>query len=133
MLTLTAWNGSSRGRRVLVVATVAALLGGAVAALGGAPEARAATVDTSAWYVLVNRNSGKALDDYNFATNDGARVTQWTRTDADNQQWQFVDSGNGYYRLKSRHSGKVLDNSNFSTADSSAIVQWGDSNGFNQQ
>ena len=96
-------------------------------------SASAATVDTSAWYVLVNRNSGKALDVYNLATNDGARITQWTRNDGTNQQWQFVDSGGGYYRLKSRHSGKVLDVYNWSTADGAAIVQWTDGNGTNQQ
>lgn len=90
-------------------------------------------VDASAWYVLLNRNSGKALDVYNQATTDGARITQWARNDGVNQQWQFVDSGGGYYRLKSRHSGKVLDVYNFSTADSAAIVQWSDGNGTNQQ
>ena len=36
-------------------------------------------VDTSAWYVLLNRNSGKALDVYAIATTDGARISQWTR------------------------------------------------------
>ncbi|MDG4757343.1 endo-1,4-beta-xylanase [Micromonospora sp. WMMD710] len=90
-------------------------------------------VDTSAWYVLVNRNSGKALDVYNRATNDGARITQWSRNDGAWQQWQFVDSGGGYYRLKSRNSGKVLDVYNFSTSDAAAIVQWSDGNGTNQQ
>jgi len=90
-------------------------------------------VDTTAWYVLVNRNSGKALDVYNLATNDGARITQWTRNNGNNQQWQFVDSGGGYYRIKSRHSGKVLDVYNFSTADGGPIVQWTDGNGTNQQ
>ncbi|SCG66626.1 endo-1,4-beta-xylanase [Micromonospora halophytica] len=90
-------------------------------------------VDTSAWYVLVNRNSGKALDVYNLATNDGARITQWSRNNGNWQQWQFVDSGGGYYRIKSRHSGKVLDVYNFSTADGAAIVQWADHNGTNQQ
>ncbi|BCL12436.1 beta-xylanase [Micromonospora sagamiensis] len=90
-------------------------------------------VDTSAWYVLVNRNSGKALDVYNLATNDGARITQWTRGDGAWQQWQFVDSGGGYYRLKSRHSGKVLDVHNWSTTDGGTIVQWTDLNGTNQQ
>ena len=98
-----------------------------------AAPAAAATVDTNAWYVLVNRNSGKALDLYASATNDGARISQWTRNNGANQQWQFVDSGGGYYRLKSRHSGKVLDVANFSTADGGAIVQWSDLNGTNQQ
>ena len=96
-------------------------------------SAAAATVDTSAWYVLVNRHSGKAMDVYNWATNDGARIAQWTRSDGANQQWQFVDSGGGYYRLRSRHSGKVLDVSNVSTADGAQIVQWADGNGTNQQ
>ncbi len=116
----------------MVTLLVAALLSGAAMAVNPTPSA-AATVDTSAWYVLVNRNSGKALDVYNRATNDGARVTQWTRNDGANQQWQFVDSGDGYYRLKSRHSGKVLDVHDFSTSDGGAIVQWADGNGTNQQ
>ncbi|ONI80952.1 alpha-L-arabinofuranosidase [Saccharothrix sp. ALI-22-I] len=116
----------------VAVAVVTVLLGGLVVALGATP-ASAATVDTNAWYVLVNRNSGKALDVYNLATNDGARITQWTRNDGNQQQWQFVDSGGGYYRVKSRHSGKVLDVANFSTADGAAIVQWADANGTNQQ
>ncbi|MFG1894886.1 endo-1,4-beta-xylanase [Micromonospora zamorensis] len=90
-------------------------------------------VDTSAWYVLLNRNSGKALDVYANATTDGARISQWTRNNGVNQQWQFVDSGGGYYRLKSRNSSKVLDVYNFSTADGAAIVQWSDGNGTNQQ
>ena len=99
----------------------------------GAQPAGAATVDPNASYVLVNRNSGKALDVYNLATNDGARITQWTRNDQNQQQWQFVDSGGGYYRIKSRHSGKVLDVYNCSTANGGAIVQWTDLNGTNQQ
>jgi hypothetical protein len=105
--------------------------GGAVAVT--ATAASAATIDTSASYVLVNRNSGKALDVYNLSTADGARIAQWTRNDQAQQQWQFVDSGGGYYRLKSRHSGKVLDVQNRSTADGGAIVQWTDSNATNQQ
>ncbi|MGI5499202.1 non-reducing end alpha-L-arabinofuranosidase family hydrolase [Lentzea sp. CA-135723] len=121
------------GRRAIgVIVAVTALLGGVVAASTPTPAA-AATVDTSAWYVLLNRNSGKALDVYNLATNDGARITQWARNDGDQQQWQFVDSGGGYYRLRSRLSGKVLDVHNFSTADGGAVVQWSDLNGTNQQ
>jgi hypothetical protein len=116
----------------LAAAAAAVLASGALVTVA-APSATAATVDTSAWYVLVNRNSGKALDVYNLATNDGARITQWARNDGAQQQWQFVDSGGGYYRLKSRHSGKVLDVYNWSTTDGAAIVQWADHNGANQQ
>ncbi|MFC8362968.1 non-reducing end alpha-L-arabinofuranosidase family hydrolase [Streptomyces griseorubiginosus] len=116
-------------RRLLAV--LAPLL--LVAAFLGAQPASAATVDTSASYVLVNRNSGKALDVYNLATTDGARITQWTRNDQSQQQWQFVDSGDGYYRIKSRLSAKVLDIYNQSTVNGGSIVQWADLNGANQQ
>ena len=119
-------------RPLSVLATVAALLASLLIAPLTQP-ANAATVDTNAWYVLVNRNSGKALDVYNLSTADGGRITQWTRNNQNQQQWQFVDSGGGYYRLKSRHSGKVLDVSNWSTANGGAIVQWSDTNGANQQ
>ncbi|MBQ1089743.1 RICIN domain-containing protein [Streptomyces sp. B93] len=116
-----------------IAAVVAATLAiGMLTAVSPAP-AQAATVDTDAWYVLVNRNSGKALDVSGASTADGARVHQWTRADSTNQQWQFVDSGGGYYRLKARHSGKVLDVSGASTADGAAIQQWADHGGANQQ
>ncbi|MFD6565716.1 non-reducing end alpha-L-arabinofuranosidase family hydrolase [Micromonospora profundi] len=118
--------------RMLTAGVAAMLVGGAAVAVVSSPAA-AATVDTNAWYVLVNRNSGKALDVYNLATNDGARITQWARNNGNQQQWQFVDSGGGYYRVKSRLSGKVLDVSNFSTANGGSIVQWSDHNGTNQQ
>ncbi|WP_457030700.1 non-reducing end alpha-L-arabinofuranosidase family hydrolase [Kitasatospora sp. P5_F3] len=95
--------------------------------------ASAATVDTAKWYVLVNRNSGKALDDYNFATADGSAVVQWTRSNNEAQQWRFLDSGGGYYRLQNRNSGKVLDNYNWSSADGTDVVQWSDLNATNQQ
>ncbi|MFG1779474.1 RICIN domain-containing protein [Micromonospora sp. NPDC049048] len=121
-----------RWRSGLAAAAAAVIAAGTLVAVNAAPAA-AATVDTSAWYILLNRNSGKALDLYASATNDGARISQWTRHDGANQQWQFLDSGGGYYRLKSRHSGKVLDVHNWSTADGGAIVQWSDTNATNQQ
>ncbi|MFG3639694.1 non-reducing end alpha-L-arabinofuranosidase family hydrolase [Micromonospora sp. NPDC047762] len=118
--------------RVLAASAAALMVGGAAVTVVSSPAA-AATVDTNAWYVLVNRNSGKALDVYNLATNDGARITQWTRNNGNQQQWQFVDSGGGYYRVKSRLSNKVLDVSGFSTANGGSIVQWSDNNSTNQQ
>jgi poly(3-hydroxybutyrate) depolymerase len=113
-----------------VVATTLAI--GVLTAVHPAP-AEAATVDTDAWYVLVNRNSGKALDVSGTSSADGARVNQWTRHDQANQQWQFVDSGDGFYRVRARHSGKVLDVVGASAADGAAIQQWADHNGANQQ
>jgi len=97
------------------------------------PSASPTGIDVNAWYVLLNRNSGKALDVCAVSTADGACVQQWTRTNGTNQQFRFVDSGGGYYRLRARHSSKVLDVYNWSTADGAAIVQWSDHNGANQQ
>lgn len=119
-------------RRPAVLATLTALVAGVLVGVG-APAAQAATVDPNAWYVLVNRGSGKVLDVSGVSTADGAQLHQWSRTDGTNQQFQFVDSGGGYYRVKARHSSKVLDVYNFSTADGANIVQWTDHNGTNQQ
>jgi beta-xylosidase len=92
-----------------------------------------ATVDPTAWYVLLNRNSGKALDVSGVSTADGAQLHQWTRTNAYNQQFQFVDAGGGYYKLRVRHSGKVVDVLGASIADGASVVQWTDNGGSNQQ
>jgi hypothetical protein len=120
-----------RWRSLLAAAAAATLVGGIVVVVTA--TASAATVDTSAWYELVNRNSGKALDVCSVSTADGACIQQWARNGQANQQFQFVDSGGGFYRVRARHSNKVLDVSNVSTADGANIVQWTDHNGTNQQ
>jgi hypothetical protein len=120
-----------RRRRWAAALSIVLAAAGTVAIDTGA--ASAATVDTNAWYVLVNRNSGKAMDVASASTADGAAIQQWSRHDGTNQQWQFVDAGGGYYRLKSRNSGKVLDVSGWSTADGGKVQQWTDLNGGNQQ
>ena len=120
-----------RWRAVLASVAVAVLT---TATLTVAPTtAAAATVDTTAWYELINRNSGKALDVCGVSTADGACIQQWARSGGTNQQWQFIDAGDGYYRLRARHSGKVLDVSGASTADGATIHQWSDHGGTNQQ
>ena len=100
---------------------------------GGGDNGGSTSIDTNAWYVLVNRSSGKALDVYNLSTADGADIVQWSRNNGNQQQWQFVASGNGNYRVKSRLSGKVLDVYAKSTANGGEVVQWPDLNGTNQQ
>lgn len=128
---------ADRVRRGRWARTLITLLATALAASGAVvlniDAASAATVDTSASYVLVNRNSGKALDVSGASTADGAVVEQWSRHDGANQQWQFVDSGSGYYRLRSKNSDKVLDVDNRSTDDGGKVQQWTDLEGTNQQ
>ncbi|WP_181958233.1 RICIN domain-containing protein [Nonomuraea deserti] len=95
--------------------------------------AHAADIDTSAYYQLVSRHSGKAIDVEGRSTANGAAIVQWAPGDGTNQQFQFVDSGGGFYRIKARHSGKVIDVSGASTADGAEVVQWTDTNAANQQ
>ncbi|MER5755388.1 non-reducing end alpha-L-arabinofuranosidase family hydrolase [Streptomyces sp. NPDC002088] len=121
-----------RWRRSVVGIAVTALLAGLCLALTATP-ASAASVDTSAWYVLVNRTSGKALDVTNRDADNGVGLQQYTRNDGAWQQWRFVDSGSGYYRLRSRFTGKVLDVPAQSTANGARIQQWDDANATNQQ
>ncbi|WP_031169390.1 family 43 glycosylhydrolase [Streptosporangium roseum] len=111
--------------RVLIAVITSAVLTSALLALT-TPSVNAATVDTNAWYVLVNRTSGKALDVYNLATNDGARITL-------NQQFRLADSTGGYVRLINRNSDKAVEVQNASTADGANIVQYDDWGGNNQQ
>lgn len=110
--------------------TVALAAGLVVAA---APAASAVAIDTTAWYQLVSRHSGKAIEIAGGSTADGAAIQQWSRGGGTNQQFQFVDSGGGYYRIKARHSGKVIDIANASTATGADVIQWTDHNGTNQQ
>jgi len=116
-----------------VTVAVTACVVAAAGVVAAAPVAQAVTIDTSAWYQIVSRHSGKALGINAASTADGAGLVQVTPGSATNQQFQFVSSGSGYYRLRARHSGKVLDVYNFSTANGATIVQWPDLGGTNQQ
>ncbi|MEW1910015.1 RICIN domain-containing protein [Kitasatospora sp. NPDC085895] len=105
-------------------------MGGSVAVVN---TASAGAVDTGSWYLLVNRSTGQVLDDYGYGAYDGAAVVQWSRTGEANQQWKFIDAGDGNYRLQNRYSGKVLDDYNWSKTEGSQVVQWRDLKGANQQ
>ncbi|WP_162907684.1 RICIN domain-containing protein [Allorhizocola rhizosphaerae] len=68
-----------------------------------------------AYYNLLAQHSGKAVDVDGRSTAAGARVIQWAATGATNQQFEFVDTGDGHVRVKARHSGlflQVASNSN---------------------
>ncbi|MFV2084412.1 RICIN domain-containing protein [Micromonospora sp. LOL_021] len=102
-------GGTRQRRRMAILAGVTAAITAAAIGAIGVTTASAATVDTNATYVFVNRHSNKAMDVYNWATNDGAEIRQWARNDQAVQQWRFVDAGSGYYRIRSVHSGKYLE------------------------
>src|SRR5688572_19162691 len=96
-----------RRRDVPVLAGVAIVT--CAAALVLPHPADAATIDPSAYYQIVSRHSGKAIEIAEQSTVDGAAVQQWTRAARGSQQFQFVDAGGGYHRIRARHSGKTVE------------------------
>jgi hypothetical protein len=127
------WSPGHRFRFRSFATFVGAVLVAGSAALVVTSTAAAAVIDSTAYYQLVARHSGKAAEIAGQSTADGAPLQQWTRAARTSQQFQFVDAGGGYYRLRIRHSGKVLDVAGGSTADGADVVQNADSGGASQQ
>lgn len=71
-------------------------------------------------YVIVNANSGKALDVRNGIAENNAVVQQYARNNSQAQRWFIRDSGTGYY-LQSALGNWVLDLSGGNTANGAAI------------
>ncbi|WP_207421581.1 RICIN domain-containing protein [Desertivirga brevis] len=89
--------------------------------------------NSTAYYRLVNRNSGKVLDISGSATTNGASAIQWAWGGGNNQQWQLISTGGGYFRIINRNSGQALDVNQSSTSDGAGIIQWPWNGGYNQQ
>jgi len=94
-------------RLVMTCGGVVALLAALLTVV--ARPAMAATIDTGAYYVLVNRHSGKAMDVWEWSTANGGEIRQYDNLGGYNQQFRFVPAGDGYYALVNRHSGKAVD------------------------
>jgi hypothetical protein len=80
------------------------------------------TIVNGGIYKIVNRNSGKVLDNYSMANGDGCYVWDWTGVS--NQQWLATDIGGGYWRFTNQRSGKVLDNYGTANGDVCYIWDW---------
>ncbi|WP_072479563.1 RICIN domain-containing protein [Amycolatopsis australiensis] len=72
------------------------------------PPPSGSPVQVGVSYTLTAEHSGKLLDIAGVSTAAGALLQQWTATGGQNQQFDFLDSGDGYYRVRARHSGLVL-------------------------
>jgi hypothetical protein len=120
-------------RRTGWIAGLAAVVLAATGLAIGIPSASAATLQTNTWYVLVGSHSGLVLGIEGASANDGAGLVQQTRTNANHQQFRFVDAGGGRYRIQTRHSGKALDVYEWNAGNGAEIRQWTDLNGTNQQ
>jgi hypothetical protein len=94
-------------------------------------------ISTSARYNVINQNSNKCVDDYNFGTTNGSRVVQWACTGTQtNQQWQFQSTTNGYYRIVSVFAPSLVIDVNggaTATADGALVQLWANNGGTNQQ
>ncbi|TPQ18980.1 RICIN domain-containing protein [Streptomyces sporangiiformans] len=86
----------------------------------------------SAFYKVLNKNGGKAIDVSGGSTSAGANVIQWNDTGAQNQLWRWVAVGDGSYEIVNQKSGLLLDVTNGSGADGATIVQQADDNGASQ-
>jgi len=81
-------------------------------------------------YKLVNRASGKALDNMGVTTT-GSNVCQYTSGTSNNQKWQ-VDYVNGYYVLYCTTGNLCLD-AGTNTADGSNMLQYDHNSNTSQQ
>jgi aryl-phospho-beta-D-glucosidase BglC (GH1 family) len=103
--------------------------------LHGTQNGGATSISTSAWYNVVNTNSGSCVDAANRVAANGTAVQQWAcGAQQTNQEWQFQAQGNGVYSITVRtQPGQVLDVINHGTANGSLIQLWSYGGGTNQQ
>ncbi len=95
------------------------------------PPPPPAPVEIGVNYKLVAQHSGKDMDISGASTAAGALLQQWTATGGLNQQFDFIDSGEGYYRIRARHSGLVLQVAG--SGSGADISQQADANATSQQ
>jgi hypothetical protein len=103
------------------------------------PGGTVTSISSSAWYQVINTNSGLCTDDNAWGTANGARVIQWACGAGQyNQQWQFVPTSGGYYRVMVRYAsylGWDVTGGAGATGNSVPIQLWGVGNppGTNQE
>jgi alpha-L-fucosidase 2 len=101
-----------------------------VGASGSTTVTPNATVNTT--FKLVNRRSGKALDDPGASRSAGTALVQWSVNDGANQHWTLTPAAGGAYTVTNVASGLLVDVNGGSTADDAAIIQWQADGGTNQ-
>ena len=83
-------------------------------------------------FVLINRQSGLALDVEGGSSADGADLVQVVPSGAESQRWSLNYNERGHFRLTNVMSGKVVDVPDESTEDGVELIQYEDLNGDNQ-
>ena len=92
-------------------------------------------ISSSAWYNVVNQNSGACVDATNFGTTNGTAVQQWAcGNQQSNQEWQFQPTDSGFFKVVSRGAPtEAWDVTNVGTTNNSLIQLWQYGGGTNQQ
>ncbi len=93
------------------------------------------TINSSAWYNVVNENSGSCVDARKFGTANGTAVQQWAcGNQQSNQEWQFQPTSGGFFKVVGRNAPlEVWDVTHVGTANGSLIQTWTYGGGLNQQ
>lgn len=73
--------------------------------------------------LLINKQSGKAVDVPGATTKKGKDIVQWEKNNRFNQRWCFVKQGKGVI-IQSLFNGLVLDIEGAKTKKGIPIIQW---------
>jgi endoglucanase len=87
----------------------------------------------TAYYRLINRNSGQVVDVNNASLATMAPAIQYPGNGGNNQQWKLQATTGGYYQLLNRNSNLALDVMSSSTAPAANVVQNTVASGNSQQ
>jgi type 1 glutamine amidotransferase len=91
-------------------------------------------ISPTAWYSVVNKNSGKCVDARAAGTVSGTAIQQYTCNGSLAQQYQFAPTTGAFVRINNHgNAAQALDVTNVSTADNAPIQTWTYSGGNNQQ
>ena len=102
---------------------------------GGNGGGGGGTIDSNAWYNVIDQNSGKCVDATGFGTTNGTHVQQWACGNGQlNQEWQFQPTNGGFFKVVGRNApSEVWDVTKVGTANGSLIQTWTFGGGQNQQ
>ncbi|QMU67422.1 RICIN domain-containing protein [Streptacidiphilus sp. P02-A3a] len=94
-------------------------------------------INPSAWYQVVNTNSGKCVDATGGGTANGTAVQQWSCTGGNtNQEWQFQPTDSGFYKVVTRNAPTEawdVTGGAGATGNGVPIQLWSYGGGINQQ
>jgi hypothetical protein len=79
------------------------------------------------WFSIQNQQTGLCVDNTGGSTSPGNLVTLWGCANNANQNWMFMDLGNGTYKLMNQASGSLmLDDPGGSTTHGTQLQIWTD-------